>query len=262
MGRRLTDNVDDVASCAFAVGSANSFTGGTRVRMADGTTKRIDDVEVGDLVLATDPTTGRGGPRAVTAVIEGTGLKDLVEIGIDGAEIVATQGHPVWSATRGHWVGAGDLAPGDRLGAAPVTGTREWAEHHTVYNLTVDELHTYFVVAGDSDLLVHNEDPCNRAGAGMPKKSVEEVTAKKSVTAARVQALVAVAKGAPPAVGQVTPTLGGIDSIILGTAAVVDVGVRLGVKAARGTAKGVVAGAKKVRNLFGRDTPRELPPGS
>ncbi|MFI7672301.1 RHS repeat-associated core domain-containing protein [Actinophytocola sp. NPDC049390] len=155
-GRRLTDKADDVSSCAAdLVGSANSFAGDTRVRMADGTTKRIDEVRVGDVVLATDPTTGRGGPRVVTAVVEGTGVKDLVEVRVGGSEIVATQGHPVW---LGRWVDAGDLATGDRVTAGTVTATREWTERRTVYNLTVDGLHTYHVVAGDADLLVHNAD--------------------------------------------------------------------------------------------------------
>lgn len=180
--RRLTDDVQDAASCAAdLVGSVNSFTGDTRVRMADGTTKRIDRVRVGDTVLATDPTTGRTGARVVTALVAGTGQKDMVAVSTTGGRIVATQGHPVWSGNRGAWVAAGDLTPGDRLtgGHTGVTGLREWREHRTVYNLTVDGLHTYYVVAGAADVLVHNVDyssmcarhdlrlknqPCSNAG--------------------------------------------------------------------------------------------------
>ncbi|MFE7751400.1 Hint domain-containing homing endonuclease [Streptomyces sp. NPDC057428] len=36
---------------------ADSFTPGTRVLMADGTSKAIEDVDIGDEVLATDPET-------------------------------------------------------------------------------------------------------------------------------------------------------------------------------------------------------------
>jgi RHS repeat-associated protein len=157
--RRLTDDVQDVGSCAAdLVGSANSFTGDTRVRMADGTTKRIDAVKAGDLVLATDPTTGRTGPRAVTALVTGTGVKDLVEIAVGGGTIVATQGHPVWAGDEHRWVDAGDLAAGDRPSGVRIGETREWTAHRTVHNLTVEGLHTYFVVAGGADLLVHNVD--------------------------------------------------------------------------------------------------------
>lgn len=51
--------------------------------MADGSTKRIEDVEVGDLVLATDPETGEAGGRMVLALIIGQGDKDLVEVTVD-----------------------------------------------------------------------------------------------------------------------------------------------------------------------------------
>jgi hypothetical protein len=43
-----------------------SFSGDTEVLMAGGTTKPIEDVQVGDDVLATDPVTGERGPRKVT----------------------------------------------------------------------------------------------------------------------------------------------------------------------------------------------------
>ncbi|WP_460407308.1 RHS repeat-associated core domain-containing protein, partial [Actinophytocola sediminis] len=49
-------------------GKACSFTGDTRVLMADGTTRPIKDIDVGDQVLATDPKTGESGARTVTAV--------------------------------------------------------------------------------------------------------------------------------------------------------------------------------------------------
>jgi hypothetical protein len=129
--------------------------------MADGSTKRIDEIKIGDLVLATDPTTGRTETRPVTALVAGAGEKDLVELAIGDAELVATQGHPVWAANRGAWVEAGDLEQGDRVVSADrrmaaVTSSREWTEYEQVFNLTVDGLHTYYVIAGTTDVLVHN----------------------------------------------------------------------------------------------------------
>ncbi|MEV0809801.1 RHS repeat-associated core domain-containing protein [Micromonospora sp. NPDC050200] len=150
VGREVAENVTGVA-CAAA---GNSFTGDTRVRMADSSVKRIDAVRAGEKVLATDPTTGRSGSFEVTGVIIGTGEKHLVEIAVDGGgTVTATDGHPFWDAERDRWVEAGDLA------------VRSWTERQTVYNLTVDTLHTYFVVAGSEDLLVHNIDwrKCGRA---------------------------------------------------------------------------------------------------
>nr|WP_308340505.1 MULTISPECIES: Hint domain-containing homing endonuclease [unclassified Streptomyces] len=47
----------------------NSFTPGTKVLMADGSTKPIEDVKVGDKVKATDPKTGETRIETVTAEI-------------------------------------------------------------------------------------------------------------------------------------------------------------------------------------------------
>ncbi|MFJ6493577.1 hypothetical protein [Streptomyces californicus] len=68
--------------------------------MADGTTKPIEDVRIGDEVLATDPATGETVARMVTAEITGEGLKDLVTLAlsVDGeaVRVTATDGHPFW----------------------------------------------------------------------------------------------------------------------------------------------------------------------
>jgi hypothetical protein len=41
---------------------------------------------------------------------------------------------------------------------ATVVATRTWKQVRTVYNLTVDGVHTYYVLAGDTPGLVHNAD--------------------------------------------------------------------------------------------------------
>ncbi|MFF5055016.1 LamG-like jellyroll fold domain-containing protein [Micromonospora sp. NPDC000663] len=158
----------------------NSFTGETRVLMADGTSKRIDQVQVGEKVLATDPTTGRTEERAVTALILGAGNKDLVEITVDTdgtksdrtENLTATAGHPFWVADQKRWVEAKDLASGYVFETADhrpasVIATRKWTEYRQVHNLTVDALHTYYVVAGDRPVLAHN---CGGAVAGHSTK--------------------------------------------------------------------------------------------
>jgi hypothetical protein len=137
--------------------------------MADGTVKPIEKVKVGDEVTATDPTTGRTDRRKVTREIVGSGDKALVEVRIDvdgpsgarTATITATDGHPFWVDDPGSWTDAGSLQPGDLLLAPDGSRVRvvAVAAYHaraTVHNLTVDDLHTYYVVAGDQALLVHN----------------------------------------------------------------------------------------------------------
>ncbi|MFI1658593.1 polymorphic toxin-type HINT domain-containing protein [Streptomyces sp. NPDC020472] len=149
----------------------NSFTPDTLVLMADGTTKEIEDVRKGDRVVATDPETGETRFEEVTAEIKGHGNKKLVKITIDldgdkgaaVASITATDGHPFWVPELGEWVEATDLQEGSWLQVAreqsyvQVESIKRWTESEsTVYNLTVENLHTYYVLAGSTPVLVHN----------------------------------------------------------------------------------------------------------
>ncbi|MFD3519912.1 RHS repeat-associated core domain-containing protein [Streptomyces sp. NPDC058653] len=162
----------------------NSFTADTPVLLADGTRKPIKDIKIGDQVLATDPETGESGPRPVTALIRGTGDKQLVDITLDTGKtstLTATDGHPFWVPALGRWIEADDLTTGQWL----QTSTGAWTQitavtHHTksttVYNLTVDDLHTYYVLAGATPVLVHNcggslpshRSICDCANGGKP----------------------------------------------------------------------------------------------
>jgi intein/homing endonuclease len=158
-----TNTADDLAGAACR---SNSFVPGTKVLMADGTRRPIEDIEVGDMVLATDPETGERGPRRVIDTIVGDGVKELVDVEVRGAVVTATDLHPFWVDDRGEWVDAGDLEVGDELTASDgttvvVEGVGERVEVRRVHNLTVEGIHTYFVIAGSHEVLVHN---CIRNG--------------------------------------------------------------------------------------------------
>ena len=100
-----TNTVDDV------LGAVCSFSGETRVLMADGTTKPISKIEVGDEVLAYDPETGDRGPRKVTDLW--VHQDDLVDLEIGGAIVATTEDHPFWNETDRQWERADALDPGD-----------------------------------------------------------------------------------------------------------------------------------------------------
>lgn len=155
---RHADQADNTLGAACRT---NSFIPSTLVLMADGSTKPIEDVQVGDLVEATDPETGEQGPRLVTDLIVGDGLKHLVDIDIDGETITATDRHPFWVDDEGRWVDAENLETGDRLLGADgttvaVDRVSQRTEARRVHNLTVDGIHTYQVLAGEQPVLVHN----------------------------------------------------------------------------------------------------------
>ncbi|WP_229379088.1 ricin-type beta-trefoil lectin domain protein [Streptomyces sp. VRA16 Mangrove soil] len=156
--------------------TCNSFVPGTRVLMADGTTKAIQDVKLGDKVLATDPDTGDTTVETVTAEIKGQGLKHLVKVTIDidgkkgtkTASVTATDGHPFWVEELHAWVPATSLKSGEWLRTSAgtyvqISAVKRWTvASSTVNNLTVSKVHTYYVLAGAAPVLVHN---CGGSGS-------------------------------------------------------------------------------------------------
>lgn len=167
----------------------SSFDPATHVLMADGSTKPIEDVEIGDVVLATDPVTGVTEPKVVTGTITGGGKKILVDLTVDvdgsrgkkTATLTATVNHPFWNADERRWIQAGDLRPGaDVRGpagqAVDVVGVRRHNRTQTVHNLTIADLHTYYVIAGDLALLVHNDRcPKGKLSDPLPKGMSNEI---------------------------------------------------------------------------------------
>ncbi|MEU4420423.1 polymorphic toxin-type HINT domain-containing protein [Actinoplanes sp. NPDC024001] len=144
----------------------HSFVAGTSVLLADGSTKPIEEIEPGDTVQATDPETGESGARQVTHTIRTDDDKKFVDLtvtGDDGAKdtVTTTETHPFWSESRGKWVDAGELRTGELLRTSAGTyvqlsAVRSYQHSARTYDLTVDDLHTYFVLVGAAPVLVHN----------------------------------------------------------------------------------------------------------
>jgi hypothetical protein len=138
--------------------------------MADGTTKPIEKVKTGDKVVTTDPTTGERRIETVTAEIKGHGLKHLVKVTIDvdgtkgtkTASVTATDGHPFWVPALHAWIKATDLKAGQWLQTSAgtyvkISALERWtSQAATVHNMTVSDVHTYYVVAAGTSVLVHN----------------------------------------------------------------------------------------------------------
>lgn len=149
------------------------FVAGTPVLMADGSVKPIEDVEEGDWVLADDPEDGQApAPREVTAWhLNWTEHLTEVLLDTDGdmvsdGSLKATGEHPFWTQNRG-WVDAKELRPGDLLVDASgttshVTNTRSIDSVEPTFNLSVEGVHTFFVMAGGESVLVHNTLPGER----------------------------------------------------------------------------------------------------
>ncbi|GAA3907225.1 RHS repeat-associated core domain-containing protein [Streptomyces lannensis] len=143
-----------------------SFTPATPVLMANGKTKPIGNIKTGDKVEAADPGNGKHqGPRKVTATHINHDY-DLLDLRIQrtGGKVETlhtTASHPFWDDTLHTWVPAGQLRKGHALNTVSdqhvyVTGVIRRPGDRDMYNLTVDDLHTYYVLAGSTPVLVHN----------------------------------------------------------------------------------------------------------
>ncbi|MFE5241560.1 MULTISPECIES: polymorphic toxin-type HINT domain-containing protein [unclassified Streptomyces] len=146
----------------------HSFLPGTKVLLADGTSKAIEAVELGDAITVTDPETGETTVRQVVGTIVTEDDKHFVDLTILGGtgspeSLVSTTTHPFWVVSESKWVDAGELRPGMTLRTADgstvtLQATRSFEERQRTHDLTVEGIHTYYVLADTTSLLVHN---CN-----------------------------------------------------------------------------------------------------
>jgi RHS repeat-associated protein len=150
---------DALSSCS------NSFLGNTNVLMAEGSTKPIDQVKVGDKITNAQPDSSTTGSDTVTAVhITYTDVDyDQLTIATSTGPqtITSTAEHLYWDATTHTWTFADNLNVGDQLDTpgnrhVTILATRHYTALQPTYNLTINTTHTYYVLAGSSAVLVHN----------------------------------------------------------------------------------------------------------
>lgn len=148
--------------------TSHSFPAGTPVLLADGSRRPIEDVSPGDLVMSTDPVRDLRGAQRVTRQIVTSTDKDFTRLELtteDGpATVTVTDNHPFWSRTASRWKNASQLRAGEKLagvGTSPeVTATADLKGTRPTYDLTVEYIHTYYVFAGQTPVLVHNSGGC------------------------------------------------------------------------------------------------------
>jgi RHS repeat-associated protein len=154
------------------VADCHSFDPATLVLLVDGNTKPIGDVKVGDKVETTDPVSGADTDQPVQQLHDNddTDLADVTVQADDGRQdtLHTTWHHPFWNATTGQWTDAADLTPGTKLHTLDghletVVAVQAWTGQHHMRDLTIAHVHTYYVIAGNTPVLVHN---CGGGGWG------------------------------------------------------------------------------------------------
>ncbi|GLX09002.1 hypothetical protein Misp03_59280 [Microbispora sp. NBRC 16548] len=151
-----------------------SFVPGTKILMADGSLKPIEDVKAGDHLVATDPQTGKTEYHIVLEPLASDGPKSLVKLTTDTdgkrgnatGTVTATDNHPFWVQDVKAWVPAGELKPASWLRTSAGTYVKVVSLQHRVvsrqrvHNLSVEGIHAYYVLAGTVPVLVHNSGLC------------------------------------------------------------------------------------------------------
>ncbi|MGZ7442376.1 polymorphic toxin-type HINT domain-containing protein [Paenibacillus sp. TH7-28] len=162
-GKKMTSNNTKLG--------CNCFIGGTKVLTDEGE-KNIEDIEVGDKVLAKD----ENNPDGELAYKEVTGLyrnqrDDIIKLHVGEQIIETTDNHPFWVEGKG-WVFADELQVGDKLqkanGSNLTIDKVEFVKLDnpvTVYNFTVADYHTYYVT--DLGIWVHNTNCFSGSGADL-----------------------------------------------------------------------------------------------
>ncbi|XVV33032.1 polymorphic toxin-type HINT domain-containing protein [Streptomyces sp. CA-100214] len=155
----------------YGIGSkispCHSFLPGTGVLMADGTHKAIEDIQVGDTIVTTDVKSGKTTEKNVVDTITTEDDKNFTELTVatddEPSVIVATDTHPFWVVDRHEWIDAGKIHPGQMLRTSAgthvqVTAVSHYTKRQRTHDLTIEDIHAYYVLAGATPVLVHN---CN-----------------------------------------------------------------------------------------------------
>jgi RHS repeat-associated protein len=143
--------------------------GGTQVATPTGLVA-IEDIQVGDLVLAYNEANGQIIAKPVSALIR-PAPQATFEVKLEAAanqdrEVFrASADHP-WLLTDGQWVHTQDLKAGRHVKTATgidliVTALKATGKIEQTYNLTVDDMHTYLI--GTDHVVVHNAGVCMMA---------------------------------------------------------------------------------------------------
>ena len=144
--------------------ASTCFLAGTKILMADGSYKNIEDVKVGDIVKAYDIQNGRLVDAKVSYVYHHP--KEAAPeyyIVINGV-LKVTPNHPIY--VNGKWLPAEEIRIGDKLQGVngeeiKVTSIQKVFRKEATYNLEIEIYHNYFA----DNILVHNKSDDDNGGS-------------------------------------------------------------------------------------------------
>lgn len=175
-----------------AIKGSECFVAGTLVKTSEGF-QEIETIRESQIICACNMETGKQEQRLVKNIFCRK-VQELIHICIGKQEICCSKKHPFWNEEKG-WIEAIDVLPGDNLTRSDGTTVQvekiwheKCKESTKVYNLEIDEVHTYYVTR--EEILVHNASGYNNvkifseSGSGIKKinkpKNVERQAKKLS----------------------------------------------------------------------------------
>lgn len=155
----------------------NCFIAGTLVLTEDGY-KPIEEIQIGDKVLAYNDETGEQEYKTVVHLFRGESKK-WIGVTVNGKEIVSTPGHKYFLPKTKEWVSAQDLKPSTKvlLSDGKIVAVEAvrficYEQALVTYNFEVEDFHTYYVSNG---VLVHNKNCELTPGTKEWKKAVKDI---------------------------------------------------------------------------------------
>jgi hypothetical protein len=142
------------------------FLVGTQIRMADGSLKNIENIEVGDKVRSYDKESGEWKTGTVSNVFHHSPSEMTDYYLLLNDDLGVTPNHPIM--VNGVWITAGQLNIGDVYGGNIITSIERIYERVSTFNFEVVPYHTYSVVWGESRIssIAHNSGRHNVSGVG------------------------------------------------------------------------------------------------
>ncbi|MBA4294292.1 hypothetical protein C0431_15135 [bacterium] len=164
IGAKVTKNIWGKISQKFLSKASGCFTADTQILLADGTTKPISRLQIGDLIRTRNRLGDEDDPDSVSVVTQLFTLTkpEILTLSLsNGSTLNTTPEHPFYIKTAG-FIPAGEIKPGDQIATDSnnflrVTKTTLKKAPTQVYNFEVLGTHTYFVKAGNQFAWVHNQ---------------------------------------------------------------------------------------------------------
>ncbi|WP_289140972.1 polymorphic toxin-type HINT domain-containing protein [uncultured Brevibacillus sp.] len=154
--KTTSKEVKVVKNTSVKISACNCFSAGTKVKTDEGE-KPIEEIEVGDKVLAKSDETGEVAYKEVVGLFQKQ-ADEIYYVHIGDEIIEVTGEHPFWLDGKG-WTFVKDLKAGDLLVSSDgsklaIDKIEKEPREATVYNFEVEDFHSYFV--SNLGIWVHN----------------------------------------------------------------------------------------------------------